>query len=644
MIPLRLRLTNFRSFTKTQEFVFPEGPGLFFMWGENRAEPRLGRNGAGKSTVWEALTVLFHNKTSRGLRAGAVSTWGIGKGTVIEFDYLMHTFGAVYTCRRTWGPISWTLVDEFGVQHDLSKDESNPVTEALRLGFDAYLNSVLIPQNAGAMFLDLKPEPKATLFSDIMGLERWVSYAGKASKLTIEWDRKQHDLERLLSGIDGELKAMGSGDDLAGKAAAWQAEIDGERAQLRERYAAALESMRKLSAELHDADAHERDLLVAALSDEQEASKKNRDAADAHAEAKRETDRARMTLERVIADMEALAKHEHCPLCGQGLEGHRDGGDLSLTLAEDAVADAREWEDRTGQVLEQAAAALNRATKAVDVARQGVTRADSTTRLVRRDRERVGHDLDAMEAKDDDLAATKNPWLDMLERRTAEIERLGADRVTCLSQIDAADSKRILFKNWSGWCKDIRLSLIAEALDQLEIEAAAQAHALGLVDWRLQFDVDREGKNGQLQRGFLTTVISPHNDEPVPWEAWSGGESQRLRLSGQMGLSNLIRRRTGASLAIEVWDEPTQWVGEEGVIDLLEALRERSEREGLQIWVVDHRSFGYGGFNGSIGVIKERDGSRFAEASYKSAYVHATVDATRGSVDDDRRRRTNSRK
>jgi len=170
-----------------------------------------------------------------------------------------------------------------------------------------------------------------------------------------------------------------------------------------------------------------------------------------------------------------------------------------------------------------------------------------------------------------------------------------------------------MLKMWSRNFKEIRLQLISEALDQLEIEANNEIMALGLVNWELQFDVDRETKSGNLSRGFTVNVLSPHNDEPVPWESWSGGEAQRLRIGAQAGLSNLIRDRTGADIPLEIWDEPTQGLSKEGVLDLMDCLAARARREDRQVWVVDHSELGYGGFDGIATIVKTDQGSHIVQ-------------------------------
>jgi hypothetical protein len=95
-----------------------------------------------------------------------------------------------------------------------------------------------------------------------------------------------------------------------------------------------------------------------------------------------------------------------------------------------------------------------------------------------------------------------------------------------------------------------------------------------------------------------------------------------LRVATQQGLGNLIRARTGTTFNVEFWDEPTQWMGGQGVTDLLDSLAQRAKAEGRQIWIIDHRSLGYGNFDGHSGVIKTKEGwSKFDQSGL---YISAT--------------------
>ena len=111
MMPIALRITRFRSFKETQTFTFPERAGLYFMQGVNEVEPRLQANGAGKTTIWEALTWLWFGKLSTGLKAGDICNWDSDEGTKVQFDYMIEGEGdCLYTLTRTWKPNTWTLL------------------------------------------------------------------------------------------------------------------------------------------------------------------------------------------------------------------------------------------------------------------------------------------------------------------------------------------------------------------------------------------------------------------------------------------------------------------------------------------------------------------------------------------------------
>lgn len=622
MKPVCLSITNFRSFTKTAVFRFPDGPGLFFLWGENQEEPRLEANGSGKSSLWEALTWLMFGKTSRGIKAGDVANWDAGKSTVVELVCL-GACGEAFTMRRTWGPISWTLTSPSGDVEDLTKDDSNALVGLLRLSFSGWLNVVLMAQGQ-PMFLDLKPDAKATLFSDVMGLDHWLQYSKRAGETASSWDAQQHEHERALSKVIGQLEQLALSDDTINTGGLdWERSHADKREALRVRYAEALEQLKAWTWTLHDAEAAES--LARCNLAECHSAKEHTNAAVLKAQVtftdcRRDVDRDTHLVNDALRRLEQ-AKTAICPTCHEPISAHalvRNVGNAKATA--DAAMDQQ---DDNAQKFDALDLALQRAIKADDDsidthlrATNAVRDAAGVTNRVRRDRELISRDLDDMEAEDDKLAEEVSPWATILEHRRLALQQLGDEQHRLHREIDFCDSQRILAAQWIKWFKEIRLASIAEALTQLEIEVNAQAMVLGLVDWELRFDVDRETKSGNIQRGFLTTVISPHNKDPVPWEAWSGGEGQRLRIAAQMGLADLMRKKLGVTFPLEIWDEPTQWLSGQGVQDLLDGLQERSKREGLQVWVVDHRSLGYGGFDGSAGVIKNAAGSHVEMGPY----------------------------
>lgn len=619
MTPYSLRLYRFGSFLTEQRFNFPDKPGLYFIEGDNRSEPRLGSNGAGKSTIFAALTWCLFGKNPDNLIAGDVANWLEAKGMWVEFTYGTHAED-MHVVRRSHSPNTWTLTSSWADDPDphvtdLAKDEANELLADLKLEFTPFLNCILMAQEHD-MFLDLKSGPQAALFADVMALDKWNDYVARAAKKSAIEDVKVYELKGEAAHLRGQL--LGMEGDLDASIDRWN------RAKL---------------ARLHTIDV----TYQSALADSKvrkEAKGRAEEAEDLANQAVRKGNdyiedlrgRERGSLDRMHqADIEA--KHAGtvvrelekqlagmdlnvCNACGQVIprparedfakvramfESAIEHEKACLSASKIHASDARELADEVTEARRTA----DEARTVMETARRTLTDARASYELVERD-------LDRLEDAAELIEKEVNPYVEV--QRAADVLRTEVQRKleVVLTDLGTSSDRYEMLGFWIRGYKDIRLGLISEALEELAIEVNSCVTALGLVDWSLEFEVDRETKSGSISRGFNVYVRSPHNDKQVPWSAWSGGEAQRLRIAGQMGLSDLIRARTGATLPLEVWDEPDEGMTPQGVRDLLDALADRARFEQRQVFVISHRSLDYGRFDKVYTVIKDEHGSRFA--------------------------------
>lgn len=611
MKPVALRITNFRGFRKTQEFRFAGRPGLFFMEGRNEAEPRLAENGAGKSTVWDALCWLFFARTTRGLKAGEICNWSEKGGVRVELDAVTEA-DEPFTVARTWGPIGWTLTTYDGDVVDLTKADSS-LLSGLRLDHMPFMSAVLLAQQQ-PMFLDLKPGPQAELFSSVMNLDGWVSLSEKAGKRAVDQDVVTRRAERDLAAAEGELAALERlGPD---RAREWEDDRAARLRSLGNEYEQMIEhDYTKQDLERCTKQAEAAQLSVENAAPTEHQMRLWRRGHDDLRDAEERVRVAQSDWERAQSDAEDLANGESCPTCGHVLDH---------ATADVQIAVAMEYAGGRRVVLNAALAGLEQARLVVAdfEAIEGAVRdrereARAHLASIRQDlaeaqrrREDVERLFDRLERDADRIEAEANPHAGDAGRLEECRERVAAARAA----VDESERRRSLYNFWVRGFKEVRLGLIAEALAELEVEANSACELLGLVGWDLTFAVDRETKSGGVQRGFSVGVRSPSSSRAVPWESWSGGEGQRLRAAAQMGLADLVRARTGAGFPFEVWDEPTAGLSPQGVADLLSALRSRAIAEQREIWVVDHRSHNFGGFDGGATVIKTPSGSRIRMA------------------------------
>lgn len=612
----RLSITNFRSFKGEQTFHFPEEPGLYFMQGINKAEPRLEGNAAGKTTIWEALTWCLYGKTSTGLKAGDVCNWDAGKGTRVEFAFQSDGNISIQVMTRTWSPNTWTLQDIFGNTIDLTKDQSNPVLNKIRLDFNPFLNCILTAQNQ-PMFLDQPADVKATLFSDVMGLDRWLDYSSRASKKASEQDSISRGLERDLASLRGKLETL-QGQDFTKSMDDWEDDRKRRLQVIEDDYGRLIDKLKDMKARGD----------LPALSQLTEAAREAAQEAKVNLEnlvvERKQLSREVGDYRQHVGNREAEYKHVqeasdelaagNCPTCGQKVSrGHQHAPRKSVASILQQVEAAR----RGLKLVEDAAAKVEREEERAERNFERLQEQYDTRRRDLQDQNRAvamaERELDELEEKAEQLELEVNPYAALQETAKLEARRIRTEIGSNQRRLDDSNHRYSILSFWVKGFKELRLQQIGEALNELEVEVNSCVSSLGLVDWELKFQVDRETKSGGFQKGFNVLVRSPHNSLQVPWSAWSGGEGQRLRVAGNMGLANLIRARTGSDFPLEVWDEPSDGLSPQGVLDLLESLAARARHEQRQIWIVDHTAHSFGGFAGGATITKTLKGSTLAQ-------------------------------
>lgn len=589
-------IQGFRSFSKPIDVEFEDLTGLVFVTGKNEVEPALEGNGVGKSSLFEAIYWCLFGKTSRGLKAGDIKNWNADYAPVVEL--VLETQDTTISLYRSWGPNRLQMAQNGAAYSDVDQET---VEAAIGVSADAFLYSVYFAQFV-PLFMDLAPASQMALLSEVLNLGFWEQASDRAAKGARDVESEQQERGLELSAMKGKLSAYEE-----------QVE-DAETTQLisaRARYHAALSmkneilSATEVCEKLEAAVRKSKDKIEKSLQkDKERLSELAELQKDLNLEAGSLSGKE-YEVQRQITKSEQLGKGlgAVCPTCHQKVnhkllkgEAEREIKDLNRDLAQIQL--------KKKKVVEQLNEVL---AEAREVARhsEGATHTTFQAQV-----KALENAVGIIERCEEDLARIVGIELpEIPSSLLRNIEGLRDAMGRLQKTLKDARAREEGFKFWQKEFKELRLYLIEESLTQLEVEANSALHELGLEEWSLEFDIERETKGGKVKQGFSVLIHSPINDRLVPWAAWSGGESQRLRLAVAMGLSSLICSRLGISPNVEFWDEPSTWLSTSGITDLLQALKSRAEREGKQIWLADHRSFDYGGFAKTVTIIKTQDGS-----------------------------------
>lgn len=616
----QLAIQGFRSFKRdTVLSLEPYPTGLYLISGENRIEPELGANGAGKSSIWDALTWVLYGKTARGLRAKAVANWDEEDlcSVCLEFE----RDGTEYAVTRSWNPNALSLQVE-GQEPDIPSQED--LEKLIGVDYYSFLFTVLMGQ-FNTFFFDLSPTDKLEVFSTLLHLDDWEDLSARARALVQDTEAEAQALAVEAEGLRGRLKSLADlRDEISQKRDEWE----GERGvQLRE-LGGQLRKAKAARAEARQASQDCAQALRKAEAESQAGRQRRSALAEELAAVQNRTDSARRTLAARERELEflrterarvvSLVNEGVCPDCQQDVSS--DHGSKLLHNYDAEIGNALPKVVKAGRYVEEVKGELttvSRQLAALEQRLEALARIASTAsaELARREagvqhaQQRVSQAREAVRQ----CKRHENPHVDTLKKLSVEMTVKENELEDHQRAQRKAERNQANYKYWAKGFKDLRLWLVDRALLDLEILVNSSLLQLGLNGWTVRFDVERAKADGGVTRGFSVFINAPGQDQSMPWESWSGGETQRLRIAGAIGLSSLICARLGFDSNLEVWDEPTAHLSQNGINDLLAFFASRARDTNRQVWMVDHRSLIAGDFEDQILVVKDESGSRIVQ-------------------------------
>lgn len=624
-----IEIQGFRAFNKAGTLTIPTGGGFYLLTGKNNAEPALGNNGAGKSTVWDALSWCLWGETARGISGKHVVCWPKGKAVtdMTSVTVCLYHHGEHRVITRTQAPnsLKWKTVQhgKISMEHgEWSMVDQDKLVEWLGLGHEAFLQIMLMGQ-FGEFFFDMQPAAKLTMFSTAMGLDKWTGFAKEAGVKASAAEASLISANMALSNAEaGAFEVDNQVRDAKEQGQAWETGRTTRLEAASERVVKAQEA--KGAAEAQESE-HGAALAVARAG----AAKLSNQLETASGHVSRITS----DLRQAAGDIRGLESEKQglrarflavknlvggaCPTCEAPVcAKHADAVGVDLKVKADFVTlqsnQAKEkeeallkeqalWQGRLTGVKEKNAANV----KEVDACLSAQRQAAAITGRYAADLRMALHDVDL-------ISKETNPHTASLASAKSKALKYATDAENAKEARALAEGKALEGAFWAKEFKSVRLWLMDKALRELEIEVNNALIQLGLKEWRVEFAVERDNAAGGVTRGFTVNIASPYSNGAVPWKAWSGGETQRLRIAGAIGLSAFLRGRLGVNPNIEVWDEPTEHLSKQGVDDLLEFMAHRAQEEGRSIWLIDPRSLEAGAFDARYIVTKEVNGARIA--------------------------------
>jgi len=201
MIPIKLSLSGFTSYREPVEIDFT-GLDLVCI---------SGQNGAGKSSLLDAITYALYGQARR--RDEAIIHHACQKAEVsLEFAYEHQVYRVTrsitrgkgtqleFYIRSPEGPNPWKVLTERTLSETNAKIE-----RTLRLDYETFINASFFLQGKADLFATQKPADRKRILSNILGLDSWEDYRKRAAELAKERQSDVRIRDERLKDIQAEL-------------------------------------------------------------------------------------------------------------------------------------------------------------------------------------------------------------------------------------------------------------------------------------------------------------------------------------------------------------------------------------------------------------------------------------------------------
>lgn len=555
----------FKCFVEPPAVKLSTQPGFKSLAGDNQEEPRLGANGAGKSSFLDAIFFCAYGQGLKGQKASALQTWGCDIRPWVKTRWRIDK--AIVEIERSGSPDKLLINGQPASQEDVDR--------ILGLTRMRFRHSVIFGQKV-TLFADLSIAERSALMEEVCDLSLWQRAADKADDEAKACVKEAQDHAREILRFETRLDSLPRLKVLRAEQVAWHEKHAVELEETEAEYGAALSEYRAMGR----AKATERTDLGAMK-------KALRGARALAAEADRAERQVRLDYEHAERQHDHLTTNPNCPNCGQHwplasvrLEEIAESLPVlakALKRAARGHGAAVHAEKELALELEEAEEAQKTAAAEYNKAQGAYLAQDKLVRSLKKRRDEVRAETDeAIEAQIDDVKEKRATY----KAGILEHEQMLQD----------AEGRAGVATYWKSAFKQVRLFQMKRVLQHLELEIEAAMNSLGLHGWKIELSTETENRSGTFKQGVQIQVRSPKAS--APWESWSGGESQRLTLAIAKGFANMIKRMSGVTYTFEFWDEPSAWLSVEGIEDMIGTLRDRAEQERISLWLVDHRSLG----------------------------------------------------
>lgn len=602
-----IEITNFMSIRSAELAL--DGAGLVLVQGENADDSAFDSNGAGKSTIFEAITYALFEVTVRGVKGDAIINEDAKKGMRIT---LTLTDGdTTYTIDRFRKHKEFknaTHIHRNGenISPKTAKDANVFIEQLIGMDYDTFTNSILFGQGAVKLFSEATDREKKAILERMLGMDVF-SRAQEATK------RRLRDAEGARDALVRAIETARQHIDSATQNITYFEALEADlRNTITEKLARFDARIKELEAErgAYDTDVYEAELdqLNTAIATAQEERRQYDDRVQARRQTEQNLYQARSdastadrrkgdklnALERAKRKYDDLAKGigTECPTCGGPITQATVQPALDAQMAEmrPLVDELKALEAESSEYREAVATLEGTLSAYADLDAE-VAEADAKLRTLESERNRFENriQMNAEKRRNIDQRIQEarqqraQAEAEYEAGHTARIEQLTEERTTHQATLTEREADLThtedLIARLEFWVagfgnSGIKSYLLDSVTPYLNTRANHYLSKLSGNTTEIEFSTQTRLKTGEVRDKFEVRISNRVGG--TSYTSNSTGEKKRIDLAISLALQDLVMSRADGQLNILLYDEVFDGldaIGCENAIQLLQDIQ-----------------------------------------------------------------------
>lgn len=564
-----VRWKNFLSYgNKWTEIGFPSGFRAI-----------RGFNGAGKSTIIDALFYGLFGKTYRDVKMDELVNRVNGSDMLVEVKFRKD--GDLWTITRGRAPAVLSI-EKNGETMDLLSSKSltqGEIEKLLGINQELFKRIVVLSINMTKPFMTMTAQEQREFLSDMFNLNVF-------SKMLAEVKRKMSDLKVDLKVSETEVRSMESAYDTASRAygnaksakEALDADRDGKRIDLETKRNDAKTELERLEQEMKG------------FSDEIERVKSEIEEPDLVGldKLKEELAGLKRSAQEILKDIDFFSKNETCPVCGQHIDDH---------FKEEKMAEleGRKCEIGTeGREKQKLAAGITEKISAKDQKMREVRGLEGKIGEVR---VKMGSEQSKIRFANEQLGALTGAEIDLCPY-AEELKRAGEN-------LKEAKEK------YGAFSADMRMQ---KMLTEILSDGGVRGYYIGKYVEVVDSAVNRRLTEFGLNLSFLFDARNEagltDGKNKICYMSCSEGEKKRIDMAILLAFIEVTKALSSWDCNVIFFDELFDSSVDDTNLGLIVgSVKEMTKATGQCVYVITHRDLGSVGFDGVLNISKP---SRFS--------------------------------